>query len=456
MFQLFDVLPANFFQIFQSSLKEIYAEILFSFYFKCEEENSYSVPKEDFIWFLENYFDERNINILEEDEELLKNSRDKANWVFRKLKAYGWVDTEFVHNQQQIVNLEDYAVAFLSTYAHFESNNDLELSSYVYRIYQGLVFRDPRRIYFILRDTLKQSNDLLRLLRSLNSNIKKYIKKIMKLNEENEEELLKSILNQLLNEYKLKIIDNAYFYMKTNDNPNKYKEKIFMECENIRNDVTIFNYAVEQIQKEEDITRDTAILKLEDILNEIELSFEKVIEIVTEIDNKNARYISVAIERIRILMNHDTNLEGYLLQILKNYNLLNIEDLPISITDQRNIVFSSLYTPRTTIKHQPTLLEENESGENFMDEKIFQQIKNNQKFSKQSIRKYVDDLLKTKPKISISDFNLKDNTDFVRLLLIFVYSESNQDCYKILLDEKEEKIGNYYVPKFSIERNGVK
>ena len=149
--------------------------------------------------------------------------------------------------------MEDYAITFLNVFSEFEANNNLELSSYIYRMYQGLYKIEYDRAYLTIKDTINQSESLIKRLSSLNSNVKKYIKRITKLDKAEKKDQLQEILNQLLGEYKEKIIDNAYYYMKANDNPNKYKSKFIQACNRIENENIYSDAIVEQIMKEDNI-----------------------------------------------------------------------------------------------------------------------------------------------------------------------------------------------------------
>lgn len=450
MSSLFDIVPYNYFQIFNTKSRIAYSEILFLLFSKCEQENSYTFNKEDFISIIENYFIDKEQIELDEEENQANTSREKANVVFRNLKKCGWIDTEFIQNGEQIVNFEDYAISFLSIYFHFDSNSDIELSSYVYRIYKNLINIDTNRIYFILRDTLDQANSLLRKLKSLNSNIKKYIKRIVDFNG-TEEEQLNLILTQLLDDYKLKVIDNAYYYMKTNDNPNKYKNKFKKECEIIKNNLS--SVVINQIIKEENIDTEDAKIKCENILEDLYYIFDKIIEIVSEIDIKNTKYINVAIERIRILMNHDVNIEGQVLSILKNFNLLEERDIYFNFCDNKNITSTSLFTPRTVInvKHSPVV--NNVKLDDFLFKEQIAQMEYSKQFSQESIRDYVTNLLEKKQKLLIDDFDLKNNVVFAKLILIFVYSDTNKDCYKVIWENNIKNVDNIQINDFRIERS---
>lgn len=450
--KLFEILPDNFFHIFNSTLKETYADILYMLYFECEQENSYTLGKDELIARMEEYFNyHTNAKVTEEGIEL-KNTRDKANMIFRNLKNHGWIDTEFGVNGEQNVNFEDYAIAFLSTYSHFESESDITLSSYVYRIYQNIEHIDISRMYFVLKDSLNQAEDLIRKLRSLNANIKKYIKKIANFNEKSEEEQLNAILDQLLNDYKVTIIDNAYFYMKTHDNPIKYKTKFVENCKKIHHDENQASIVISQIMDDEKIDKETATEKFELVMDQLEAVFDKIIAIVDEIDRKNTKYISVAIEKIRILMNNNSDMEGQLLYILKNYRLWKDEDITLSFIDDRNIIKTSLYTPRKTVKVQSSPLKERGINRELENDRLMDYLKTAQQYSQKAIKQFIDHLLDENEQVTIHQFNMKEKSDLIRLILLFVYSENKGNNYKISWFDEETNIDHVHVPKFIIER----
>ena len=51
----------------------------------------------------------------EEDEGSSKSSRDKANFILRKLEAYGWIYIDVDHSYVQRVNFRDYAIPIMKT-----------------------------------------------------------------------------------------------------------------------------------------------------------------------------------------------------------------------------------------------------------------------------------------------------------------------------------------------------
>ena len=450
--KLFEILPYNFFQLFNSSSRVTFANILYLLYFQCEQENSYTFSKDNFIKIIEEYFNTNFDDELIQEDASLNNSRDKANWVFRKLKGYGWIDTEYGVDGELNVNFEDYAIAFLNTFVNFETEHEIELSSYVYRIYQNIKFIDPKRMYFVLKDSINQAEDLIRKLRSLNSNIKKYINNVTNFDQKSDEEQLSAILDQLLNDYKLKVIDNAYFYMKTHDNPIKYKTKFINNCEKIHYDEYQSKLVINQIMDEENVDLPKASQKFEEIMCHLESVFDRIIFIMDEIDRKNSKYINVAIEKIRILMNNNSDMEGQLLFILKNYNYLKEEDINFLFSNSRNITKMSLFTPRKNIKVKASMVKVRNHNQTFDDSYLMNSLKKSKQYSLKEIKKFINDLLKENGQVTINNFNIRNNNDLIKLILLFVYSESKNNNYKIKWLDDEIFVDGACISNFNIER----
>ncbi len=453
MFHLFDIIPTKFFSLLSSPSRQTYADILFFVYSKSSESNSYTFLKEDFINLIDDYL-QQNLNAeIDNDEDIeLKDSKDKANFIFKKLKQCGWIDTEYGKNQQQYVNFEDYAISFLDTYFQFSENRSLELSSYVYRIYHNLERLEIKRGYFTIQDTINQANDLLKKLRSLNSNIKKYIKRITNLENATEEEQLEEILSQLLGEYKEKIIDDAYYYMKTNDNPNKYKIPFNKLCADIKDKNFYKTSIIEQIVREDNVDEITATETFYQSMNYLEGIFDRIISIMEEIDIKNSRYINVAIERIKMLMNHNANVEGYLINILKNFSLLEETDMTFKLFDTRNIIKTSLYTPRTAIIFSELPIESSTNSNITIEKAFYSQLATNLKHSKKEINNQIMKMLSSKKNLTIRDFNIKQKSEFIKVLLALIYSKETTCDYQVLWKDTEELIDNIHIPSFIIER----
>lgn len=450
MTQLFDIVSPTFFNILTGPTKYIYADIIYLLFQKSQEENSYTFIKEYFVDIIDEYFKKNdNIELSPETEELI-TTRDKATYTYRKLKECGWIDEDVGINQEILVNFEDYAIAFLNTYSNFNTTNSFELSSKVYNIYKNLNSFDVYQGYLTLHTIADDSKKLIDRLRSLNSNIKKYINKIVRLDQKDDMELLNTILTQLLGEYKEKVIDKAYYYMKTNDNPLKYRRTFEQKCKDIKNDQNQSNIIINQIVEKDETDYETACKKYDEIMDYLGTVFDTIISLMGEIDRKNSKYINVAIEKIKIIMNHDKDIEGYLLNILKNYDMLTTDEFNFKFTVSKQINKNSLYTARTTKQTEKLqLIEEKTIIDSGRIEKEIEKIL---RFSKSNIEKYVQEKFANKNTLTIDDFDLKNEEEYIKFLLILVYENVSDSKYQIKWKEQEVTRQGFLMNDFLIER----
>ncbi len=450
MVRLFDIVSPSFFNMLTGPNKFMYAEIVYLLFEKADNENSYTFHKEEFVDIIDDYFrNHQNIEIISEIEEL-KTTRDKATYTYRKLKDCGWIDEEIGVNQEILVNFEDYAIEFLNIYKNFNKANSFELSSRVYGIYQTLNSFDVYQGYLTLHTIEEQSKDLISKLRSLNANIKKYIKRIIKLDTKDDTELLNSILTQLLGEYKEKVIDKAYYYMKTNDNPIKYRRSFEQKCKEIRNDSSKSDLIIHQIMDSDELEYQDACQRYDEIMDWLENVFDIAISLMRDIDKKNSKYINVAIEKIKIIMNHDTDIEGYLLHILKNYKELTKEDLGHYFSSPKSLNKNSLYTARTIKKFEKSALLEEETVTS--SEKVQEDIKKIMRFSKQNIWKYIEKKLEKKESLTIENFNIADKDEYIKFLLVLIYQHETDSKYQVKWKENEINYSGILMRDFIIER----
>lgn len=450
MFNLFEIIPANFFNILTGKNKFIYANILSVIFSKSTLKNSYTFKKEEFIDLIDSYFQDHLFIELDLDDTNLETTHEKSFYIYRKLKECGWIDEEIGVNQEVLTNIEDYAIVLFNTYKDFNKINSFELSSKVYGIYKSIDTFDINQGYLILDTIYNQAIDLMNKLRSLNSNIKKYIKKIINLEKLTEEEELKTILNQLLGEYKEKVIDKAYYYMKTNDNPIKYKRFFKDKLNEVVNDENRRYLIIKQIIEKDEIDETLATSKFTEIVDFLENVFDDVINIMKEIDKKNSKYINVAIQKITIIMNHNKDIEGYLLNILKNYSLINEVDLNFSFSNIKTLNKNSLYT-RKTIKQVSSNKIIKEKIE-VKEEEFTKLIENSMKFSKKNVQNFINLKLNNKDELTINDFDISIKEEFIKLILTIIYETDSSSNYKIEFLNKNINKNGISLQEFIIRR----
>ena len=268
--------------------------------------------------------------------------------------------------------------------------------------------------------------DIIRKLKSLKANIYRYYYDITKKQSKHD---LQMLLEKLLIEYKQNFFDSAYYNLKTTDSLPRYKRAILESISNIRNSEEIMDGLAQMVQKVKRIEDyNESYLYIEDRLRFITDSFTALEHLILAIDRKNEQYISAAASKILFFTNQSDDIEGIFNRLFRI--VLGQKDFDYSslffLTEARNLDTSSLYNQRrvrveTVIDE--IVFDESLISEEYRQEKIKALLKNNI-YGKKEIYEHVKQLLDGNHMIEASQINLETQEDFVRLILIFLYSKS--------------------------------
>lgn len=447
MYNIFDILPNQFFNIFLGNNKRIMSDCLYLVYHSFKSDLSFSCTKEQILTILQDYF-ETHMTTLESDV-VLNDSREKALYILRRWKECGWVDEQPGENYDIFITFEDYSIKVLDNL--FTLDNDKEndeYSGFVYNIFSSFNNFDVNRGDLIFEIAYDNTRELANKLKNLNSNIKKYIQKLL---DEGIKDDLEALLNSLLQDYQAKIIDRAYYNLTTYDNPSKYRQSIITNIEKIMNNNQYLDIIIHNIMERKDLSNqealDLLIHQKEYIIN----SFEHIEEIMQEIDSKNNKFIESAINRITFLLNNKKDVEGKINHLIKSIARgEDIDDLG-NIYVNTFVTEDSLSIPRqyneaiqTTV--EPTFL---------LDEKIKEESLNriikSQNYSHKVIEERVLKMLKERGPFYGSDLSIDSHDDLAYLVLIYLYGFSYQTKYKIEPLEQEVVIQKYRFKDFKIK-----
>lgn len=426
MYNIYDTLPDNFFNLFSGNNKRIIADCLYILYNSFHNDLSFSSSKLEMIYLLQDYFD-THVTVFD-DEEQVSTSKEKAYAVIRRLNECGWTTEETGENYDVYVTFQDYSMKVMSTLFSLERESETEYSGIVYNIYVLFSNFDVNRGDLIFETGYENTRELANKLKNLNSNIKKYIQNLLK---EGMKDDLEKLLNTLLQDYQTKIIDRAYYNLTTYDNPSKYRQRIINSIQNIMNNEQYTNIIVRNIMERKEMGYEKAYELLMKQGEYIIDSFEHIEDIMNEIDQKNNKFVQSAINRITFLLNHQKDVEGKINNIIKFISKGNeIEDLGNIYLNQM-IHKESLYTPRKlsqAIKietEQEVLLDEK------LKEESLRQIIKSQKYSHKYIESIVMKLLKDKKEFLGSSLPLNDHEELATLVLIYLYGYTFGSKYEI-------------------------
>ncbi|OPX87203.1 MAG: hypothetical protein A4E53_02581 [Pelotomaculum sp. PtaB.Bin104] len=93
---------------------------------------------------LEHHFDSQpaaGMVFDEDDNEIARDSRAKANAIIRRLKDSGWIEYELANDFKVKVNLFDYAATMIESFNKIIKNEEMEYQSLVSQIHATLLNR---------------------------------------------------------------------------------------------------------------------------------------------------------------------------------------------------------------------------------------------------------------------------------------------------------------------------
>lgn len=456
---LFNNIPENFFTPLSSKNKNTYWDCIYILYTIMSSQLSFGVERELVVDQLQDYFESSAVDITE-DDVTVSGSRDKATLFIRKLIDYGWISSETTNSYVQLIHFNDYAVEIIKTLDRIVKNTKLEYQGYIYTIYT-LIRSNNDNKGILLNQIFENTDKLITGLKTLNSNIKKYIDELTK------HATVAEIMNVLFNDYRINIIDKAYHRLKTSDNVSKYRPEIVDALQGYIRDEEFIEAAAKEISEIKELSIEVSEERVKDMLRELLDAFHNIDFILEEIDNKNSQYQRAAINRAKFLLSNSEDLSGQIKEILVYMsNEILKEDVNLNMTcsfdyienifkiySQGFIDEASLYAPVEGKKEfKPEALVDVNIDEKKRKEKLEKmKAKLEDSMSLHNIEKCVDELLGHKNVILASSIPIDKIEDFIKIIYIRLYGQRKRVSYRVV-NKTEVNIKEYRFKDFEIWR----
>lgn len=447
MAHLLDKMHPNFFSVLSSPNKKMYIDCIFIIYHSVDSiEESFQGDREYVVQRLIDYFDdiaEEEFIEVEEGEQA-QTSRQKANYVINVFKNNGWLGEEELGDYKTSINLFDYSIKIINTLDDILNARQEEYTGEIFSIYSILKAFNMNEGVGVIEQAHLKTNDLIRKLKTLKANIYRYYYDVTR---QTSKEDLQNILEKLLVEYKQNFFDQAYYNLKTKDSLPRYKRSILNEVSKIYDDVDKMDELAKKVMETKNITEyNEAFEFLESKLRFIQDSFQALDNLILDIDRKNEQYISATASKILFLTNHSDDIEGIFNRLFKL--VLKEEDFNfneiINVSQIRHLDTDSLYNQRR--KRVDIEPEELHLFDDIFDEedrkRRINAILKHGSYSKVEINKYVVNLLNGETEIKASELEINTQEDYIKLILIFLYSKS------INMDYEIEVLGNEVLNNF--------
>ncbi len=436
MANLFDTIPSTFFSLLASPNRRVYVDCIFIIYRAIDSiEDAFQGDREFIVGKLIDYFDDHLLDEFEdvEEEELAHTSRQKATHVISVLKKHGWLGEEELGDYKTSLNLFDYSIRIIDLLEKIEQNVQPEYTGEIFAVYSLLASFSIEEGIGVLEQAAIKTDDIMRKLKALKANIYRFYYDITK---KHQREDLQDLLNKLLVEYKENFFDSAYYNLKTTDSLSRYKRGILESVNRIINNeetMDMLALNVMSIKHIEDYNE--GYQYVEDKLRSIANNFKALEYLITAIDKKNEQYVSAATSKILFFTNQSDDIEGIfnrLFQIILSKTEVDYSMI-FRLVQTKNLDTDSLYNQRRA--RQETVVEEINYDDDLIPEalrtqKIKALLKNNI-YGKKEIDRFVQSLLKKDEVVEAKDIPLETQEDYVKLILIFLYSKSIGMHYQI-------------------------
>lgn len=176
---MFHVIDERFFVPLGSPNKIVYWECICKLFSVLDHQLSFGVERDVLVEELQYYFEQAQAADFQEEEVEGESSRDKANWMIRKLEYYGWIEIETDKSYVQRVSFKEYAVKIIRTLIDIAEGKQIEYQGYIYTIY-SLVRSNTENPGIVLMSIVENTDMLITGLKNLNSSIKHYIDELTK------------------------------------------------------------------------------------------------------------------------------------------------------------------------------------------------------------------------------------------------------------------------------------
>jgi len=448
MAHLLDKMHPNFFSVLSSPNKRMYIDCIFIIYHSVDSiEESFQGDREYVVQRLIDYFDDVTLEEFVEEEEQTRTSRQKANYVINVLKDSGWIGEEELGDYKTSINLFDYSIKIINTLDDIMHARQEEYTGEIFSIFSILKAFNINEGIGVIEQAFLKTNDLIRKLKTLKANIYRYYYDVTR---QQKKEDLQNILEKLLVEYKQNFFDQAYYNLKTKDSLPRYKRAILNEISKIYDDVDLMDTLAKNVVETKNIEDyNEAFEYIESKLRFIQDSFTALDNLILDIDRKNEQYISATASKILFLTNHSDDIEGIFNRLFKVVVESDEEEFDfnqiLNVSQLRNLDTESLYNQRRRrVDVEP---DELYITDDFIDDedrkRRVHQILRHSAYSKLEINKYVSNLLNGRQELKASELSIVDQEDYIKLILIFLYSKSINMDYDI--ETLDEEVLNNFV-----------
>lgn len=447
---LMNEIPDGFWSLFRSYNRETYIEALL----KISEEyqyNNYFLSREICIQVLGNYFSQRRISIMQEEQEseadvLEPPATRILNWLVRT----GWLKKleDYTTGVTNII-IPDYSAVFIDAFERLTGEEEDDTEVYIQNIYAILFSykNDAKGSEGLLHTALVNARRLNKALQDMLHNMDKFFASLL------EKEFYGDLLKEHLNGYVEEVVRKKYHILKTSDNFYIYKNDIKQWLREIRE-------SAGQFTDEGSRERQMRIL---DMVGQIERGFDDIEHRISNMDKEHMKYVRATVTRLNYLLNEEEDMKGLIVSLLNRMSgAPDREEILWETAGRLNfsqveiLSEKSLYKRRKEKRSFRENLEPDEILQELTREDVLKLNRIHNRYSKRQIEQFIEDHMDG-DSFRVKDIVIEDDEDFEKLILAYDYAARKGSRYGVTGGESGEiEGGRYRYPDLVFVRAGYK
>ena len=459
---VFDIIPSDFFNCLAGkSNSRVYADCLEIIHNQYDKEISYRLERSYLRDVLAAFLLENHLDLSEEDN-CISTGNDEANYLLRKFISVGWLEEEQDDTTfEKYIVMTDNGIALAEFLQKLKRPATPEFSSYILNIYNRFnskEYETKQELYnFILKPTFLDAKALSSDLKKLSTSIKKIIEKM------NHEGSLESLTENIINYCDGDFI-KEYSRLVHQQNIHIYRNFITRKLDELKQPEHFSLLYTELLSEEKAHKNIISNMEAEERIHEMIDSTKKFLhddynKIMDDIKQKINTYIHIAIARERMLRNKGLDIRGVVEQTLRV--LISSEETSenievgalFNLQKFEYIDQSSIMYPHKSqqVLHNTESEYFELSKEELERQKYILEQESHNPYSKDEMRKYMDDLFKLNEIVDNGTFNYLNKEDILKSLAAVSYARENG--YSIETDDTYIESENYVTKHWRARKN---
>ena len=443
-------IPEQFFGLFRSPNRDTYIEALLIINEEYEYQ-SYFLSRESCIRILGDYFSQKKIHMLkEEDETELDLLETPANRILGWLLKNGWLKKlEDYYAQVTNIIIPDYAAVFIEAFEKLTSEEMDETDVYIQNIYAILfsLRRDDRASASLLKTALVNTRRLNKSLQDMLHNMDRFFASLL------EKEYYGDLLRDHLEGYVEEIIRKKYHILKTSDNFYIYKNDIKRWIREMQED---YDWIEKMVRQDQGITQEEILT----MLDRIDRGFDDIERRIANMDREHMKYIKATVVRLNYLLSGEGSMKELIIELLNHISAMENpqEGLEraasaMNLFEISTVSAKSLYRRRRPRKNFIEQLKPQEEQQELSKEDILRLNKIHKRYSRRQIEEFLEEHEDADGTVRVNEDTIETDADFERLILAYDYAGKKDSSYSVeILEDLQIESGGYSYPKMIFQK----